>query len=94
MALVTPQTHSDQLSSEDRDIRVEDYLNDKLQTAADLDNLDALLENVQDQQILLKKQVWSPIFPFLALSRAHYTVAARGRSDVERHHQKLRNTFR
>lgn len=59
MALVTPRTHSDQFSSEDRDIRVEDYLNDKLQTAADLDNLDALLENVQDQQNLLKEQVWS-----------------------------------
>lgn len=57
MAQVTPRTHSHQPSGEDRDIRIEDYLNDKLQTAADLDDIDALLENVQDQQNLLKEQV-------------------------------------
>ncbi|KAL8781162.1 MAG: hypothetical protein Q9213_006130 [Squamulea squamosa] len=37
--------------------RVEDYLNDKLQTAADLEGLDILLENVQTQQALLKQQL-------------------------------------
>ncbi|KAL8913273.1 MAG: hypothetical protein Q9172_007326 [Xanthocarpia lactea] len=37
--------------------RVEDYLNDKLQTAADLESLDILLENVQAQQALLKQQL-------------------------------------
>ncbi|KAI9707564.1 MAG: hypothetical protein M1836_000525 [Candelina mexicana] len=42
---------------EERDVRVEDYLNDKLQTVADLENLDALLLNVQNQQELLKKQL-------------------------------------
>tara|TARA_R110002003_G_scaffold28_8_gene1579 strand:- start:9286 stop:9714 length:429 start_codon:yes stop_codon:yes gene_type:complete len=39
--------------------RVADYLDDKLQTAADLDtaNLDALLARVTEQQVLLKQQV-------------------------------------
>ena len=39
------------------EIRVNDYLNDQLQTHADLDNLDALLGNVQRQQELLQKQL-------------------------------------
>lgn len=37
--------------------RVDDYLNDKLQTASDIDTLDALLTDVQNRQALLKKQV-------------------------------------
>ncbi len=37
--------------------RVEDYLNDKIQTAADLDQVDSLLVRVQEQQDLLRKQV-------------------------------------
>ncbi len=40
-----------------RAARVEDYLNDKLQTTADLEGLDILLEDVQTQQDLLKQQV-------------------------------------
>ncbi|KAL8870314.1 MAG: hypothetical protein Q9174_003615 [Haloplaca sp. 1 TL-2023] len=40
-----------------RDVRVEDYLNDKLQTVADLANLDNLLQNVKHQQALLKEQL-------------------------------------
>lgn len=39
--------------------RVEDYLNDKVQTAADLDQLDSLLQQIQGQQNLLKQQVRS-----------------------------------
>lgn len=45
------------ISGEQQDVRIEDYLNDKLQTAADLDNLDALLKASQNQQTLLKEQV-------------------------------------
>lgn len=41
----------------EQSVRVEDYLNDQLQTEADLENLDSLLENVQKQQKLLKDQV-------------------------------------
>ncbi|KAI1609208.1 TIP-1 family-domain-containing protein [Exophiala viscosa] len=37
--------------------RVEDYVNDKIQTAADLDQLDSLIQRVQEQQDLLKKQL-------------------------------------
>lgn len=44
------------------DTRVQDYLDDKLQSAADLDGLDALLENVKNQQDLLKKQVCIPSY--------------------------------
>ncbi|KAK4946854.1 hypothetical protein LTR28_007744, partial [Elasticomyces elasticus] len=40
-----------------KDTRVEDYLDDKLQSLGDLDTLDALLENVKSQQKLLKQQV-------------------------------------
>jgi len=43
---------------DDRDARVGDYLDDKLQTLADLDSLDALLESVRNQHTLLRKQVW------------------------------------
>ncbi|KAI4174518.1 MAG: hypothetical protein LQ343_002275 [Gyalolechia ehrenbergii] len=37
--------------------RVEDYLNDKLQTAADLESLDSLLVDVKKQQGLLRQQL-------------------------------------
>ncbi|KIW31061.1 uncharacterized protein PV07_02744 [Cladophialophora immunda] len=37
--------------------RVEDYLNDKIQTAADLEQVDSLLQRVQEQQNLLRKQL-------------------------------------
>ena len=39
------------------DTRVEDYLNDKLQTFADFEALDALIANVESQQELLQSQV-------------------------------------
>jgi len=45
------------LARGDADARVGDYLDDKLQTLADLDSLDALLESVRSQHILLRKQV-------------------------------------
>ncbi|KAL9130908.1 MAG: hypothetical protein Q9217_001011 [Psora testacea] len=42
----------------DRDIRVNDFLDDKLQTSADLASIDTLLEDVKKQQALLQQQVW------------------------------------
>lgn len=48
------------------DSRVQDYLDDKLQSAADLDGLDLLLENVKNQQDLLRKQVCIPLYSFTA----------------------------
>lgn len=44
-------------SKEDQSIRVEDYLNDKLQDSADLASIDILLEDVRKQQVLLREQV-------------------------------------
>ena len=43
--------------SEEQSIRVHDYLDDKLQSNRDLENLDTLLENVTNQQRLLRQQV-------------------------------------
>ncbi|KAK4889906.1 hypothetical protein LTR27_011329 [Elasticomyces elasticus] len=39
------------------DVRVQDYLDDKLQSTADLESLDALLESVHNSQKLLKQQL-------------------------------------
>lgn len=39
------------------DIRVEDYLSDKIQTAADLKDLDSLISKVEEQKKLLQLQV-------------------------------------
>ncbi|KAI7674861.1 hypothetical protein KC322_g15565, partial [Hortaea werneckii] len=39
------------------DVRVQDYLDDKLQSSADLESLDSLLESVNNQQELLKRQL-------------------------------------
>lgn len=38
-------------------VRVQDYLNDKIQTPADLESLDRLLNKVKRQQQQLQKQV-------------------------------------
>ena len=43
----------------DNDVRVQDYVDDKLQTLADLESLDSLLDNVQQQHELLRVQVSS-----------------------------------
>lgn len=39
------------------DTRLEDYLQDKLQTSADLETLDSLLDRVRTQQALLRAQL-------------------------------------
>ena len=41
------------------DSRVHDYLDDKLQSSADLEGLNSLLETLKSQQGLLKRQVCS-----------------------------------
>jgi hypothetical protein len=41
----------------ERDIRVEDYLNDKIQTTTDLDSLGNLIANVEAQKQQLEDQV-------------------------------------
>ena len=57
MTNVTYRGETTQVADEERDIRVEDYLNDKLQNNTDLANIDTLLEDVKAQQVLLQKQV-------------------------------------
>jgi hypothetical protein len=42
------------------DIRVLDYIDDRLATSSDFDALDSLIEIVKEQQDLLKKQVSPP----------------------------------
>lgn len=48
---------------EEQSVRVQDYLDDKLQTSNDLANLDVLLETITNQQTLLRQQV--TLFPRL-----------------------------
>jgi RAD50-interacting protein 1 len=49
--------HETMSSDPDSDGRIGDYLDDKLQTLADLESLDGLLLAVRDQQALLRKQL-------------------------------------
>lgn len=44
--------------NQDNDVRLVDFLDDKLQAFADLETLDSLLDSVKAQQDLLKQQVW------------------------------------
>lgn len=53
--------NSSNISEGEHDIRLDDYLNDKLQTAADFQNLDSLLANVEEQRVQLLSQVSSSI---------------------------------
>ena len=61
MVTSTFRSTSSPTTAEDRAVRVEDYLDDKLQTFADLENLDSLFESVRNQKTLLDKQVGSPL---------------------------------
>lgn len=55
--LLDPQTD---IPIGERDIRLEDYLNDKVQALADLNNLTTLLESVEVHKQQLEEQVSSP----------------------------------
>jgi hypothetical protein len=58
-----------QVDNDDRAIRVEDYLNDKIQVEADLLELDLLIENVETQRAQLETQVWISIVASYGLMR-------------------------
>ena len=55
-SLLDPKTDS---PLGERDIRVEDYLNDKIQTATDFESLDRLIASVEAQKLQLEDQVGS-----------------------------------
>lgn len=46
----------------EQDIRVDDYINDKLQTAADLASVDSLIASVETQRTQLQAQVGDPMY--------------------------------
>lgn len=48
---------------------VNSFLNEKIRTATDLDNLDVLMRNLQDQQELQKQQVSILAVPMMVLRR-------------------------
>ena len=77
--------------NQEHDVRIEDYLDDKLQTAADLDNIDTLLENVVKQQHLLQQQVCKsdPMLTF----PTDQCIARRGPGDTFKGHPGFRCTF-
>lgn len=66
--------------TEEQSVRVEDYLKDKLQTSADLENLDILLRSVRNQQDLLAKQVSLNCLGVSIGSIANLSPASRSRS--------------
>jgi hypothetical protein len=60
----------------ERDIRLEDYLNDKIQTPADFGDLAGLIENVETQKKQLEKQVSIHIAGRFLSSLANTTTAS------------------
>jgi hypothetical protein len=68
MARVNERYDSSSVLEHDQNVRVEDFLNDKLQTKEDLDTLDSLLSNVKNQQLLLKQQVGSHTALYIRIS--------------------------
>lgn len=56
------------------DVRVLDYIDDRLATSSDFDALDSLIDNVKEQQDLLKKQV-NEHFAFRLLLLTHWLTS-------------------
>lgn len=84
MTEIAVRLDSESVLTEERDIRVDDFLNDKLQIGADLENLDSLLLNAKNQQILLRKQVccpeftdWQPVLTYRSWSTLRLTSRKR-----------------
>jgi chromosome segregation ATPase len=74
---------------DDNQTRVADYLDDKLQTAGDLDSLDDLLAKITSQHGLLKQQLddaQRDLHDAKQASHAHH-AGLRQRADAFRHEQ-------
>jgi hypothetical protein len=48
------------IATGEQEIRLDDYLNDKIQTTLDFKNLASLIASVEDQKKLLEEQVFKP----------------------------------
>lgn len=93
MATATLQRQLTQGTAEEQSIRVEDYLNDKIQSQADLKSIDFLLENVKQQQTLLREQVCLD-YPSVGLvpSDAKVSYKMRKRPPLRRARKPARTT--
>lgn len=60
-------------------IRVQDYLNDKFQESADLVGIDSLLEDVKNQQKLLRQQVCIALLAVAASTKFYSSRKMRSR---------------
>ncbi|KIW02855.1 uncharacterized protein PV09_05909 [Verruconis gallopava] len=72
------------LQIEERDSRVAEWLDDKLQTLADLDTLDALLQDVRTQQLLLREQLHDANRAFHDAKKASHDHRASLQAEAQR----------
>lgn len=72
-----------QATQANQDSRLEDYLNDKLQTFADFEALDSLLANVQIQQDLLQKQLLNAQHELKGADDAYHTASTQARDKAQ-----------
>lgn len=73
------------------DARVKDFLDDRLQTSADLESLDTLLDNIKSQQALLRQQVGHdpcPRRPNTHENRS-YKMLKKSKHPLSRNHRSL-----
>lgn len=81
---------------EERDIRVEDYLCDKLQTTADFANLDTLLASIETQHTQLQEQVQKAEVKLAAAKRAsneHTAFVSKQTQEFERQQKAIDKTL-
>ena len=84
------------IAEEERDVRVEDYLNDKLQNTTDLANIDSLLQDVKAQQVLLQQQVWPSTYllsPPPPLTYFSYKRPEETSMRIQKHPQHIQTIF-
>ncbi|RFU28387.1 hypothetical protein B7463_g7940, partial [Scytalidium lignicola] len=76
----------------ERDIRLEDYINDKIQTAADLGNLASLINNVEIQQKQLENQLEDARFKLEEARKAsanHTTFMLKRTQEFKEHQENV-----
>lgn len=63
-----PQANGNSSEFEEDNIRIDDYINDKLQTWADFAQLDSLIASVETQRVQLNHQVRINYYRFVSAS--------------------------